>query len=457
MKKSSLKPTLNPVWKKIYYAVGIFVLLFLVFILINGGFQVNASKTMLILVIIGIVFFICLFFFSQFVLPVTNYQQRLKAANRLVNYLSGNHGPAIFITDGELRERKDERLKIGPGVILLDSASAAVLRTSTKFIGAIGPGIAFTEGSESIAGIVDLHIQNKRLGPRREENPFAPKGESESDAAYEARQERRKSTQAITRDGIEISANLSVVFKIDARAGLGNSQFGYEPQAVERAIIGRSINLQRSLDNPEREVEWHWLPTLLAVDLWREYVSKITLNELFPLSKDAPSQLQVVLSQMRQRLTEENYQVLDEYGRIQNITEKSNEYRILKTRGIRLIAVSVTSIYLPPDIEEQLIKRWKSSWLDFAKRERATINNKHAVEIQNGKDQAYMDFSYGATHYLGSIPTEKQLTEKEILKSLINGNQYLIKQIPGLLSELQMEDITLRDILEWIDSPEGES
>ena len=117
-----------------------------------------------------------------------------------------------------------------------DSASAAVLRTSTKFLGAIGPGIAFTEAEDSIAGVVDLHIQNHKLGPKIEENPFMPKNESESDAAYEARQKRRSETRAITRDGIEICANVSVVFKIDARAGLGNSQFGFEFRQLKEQL-----------------------------------------------------------------------------------------------------------------------------------------------------------------------------------------------------------------------------
>ncbi len=454
MKKKKIHSTINPIWKKIYYAIGLFFVLLITLTLLNGGFVINFSKLALIVFIFIVAFIFCLYFFSQFVLPVTNYQQRLKAASRLMSYLSGNHGPAVFLEDGELRERKDERLKQGPGVILLDSASAAVLRTPTKFLGAIGPGIAFTESEDSIAGIVDLHIQNHKLGPRIEENPFEDKKDGESEAAFEARQKRRSETRAITRDGIEICANVSVVFKIDARAGLGNSQFGFEPQAVERAIVGRSIDFDKPNDSPDRITSWKWLPTLLAVDIWREYISKITLNELFPLSKNDPNLLDIILKQMRQRMVEETHQVLDEYGRMVNKTEVSQEYQILHDRGIKVIAVNIPNIYLPKTIEDSLVKRWKSNWLDYAKKEKMTISAKHAVEINDGSEQALMDFAYASTHYLGSIPSNENLSANHILKSLINGTQYFFQQTPGLLIELQSEQNSLRDLLEWVESSE---
>ncbi len=454
MKKRKLHATINPVWKKIYYALGLFFVLALTLTLLNGGLLANMGKLAAIIFIFLTAFIVCLYFFSQFILPVTNYQQRLQAAARLMSYLSGNHGPAVFLENGEVRERKDERLKHGLGVILLDSASAAVLRTPTKFLGAVGPGIAFTEPDHSIAGTVDLHIQNHKLGPRIEENPFEPQGAGESEAAYEARQKRRSETRAITRDGIEICANVSVVFKIDAKEGLGNTQFGFETQAVERAIVGRSIDFDKPNDSPERITSWKWLPTLLAVDIWREYVSKITLNELFPLSKDAPNLLDTILKQMRQRMVQETHQVLDEYGRIQNETEVSREFKILRERGIKVIAVNIPNIYLPKAIEDSLVDRWKSNWLEFVIKEKSTIDEKHALEMNHGTDQAIMDFAYAATHYLGSVAQHKKLSPHDLLNALVNGTQYLYQQTPSLLVELQAEQNKLRDLLEWLQASE---
>ena len=39
-------------------------------------------------------------FFAQFVLPVNKLQDRWKVVERLVTYLMGGHGPAIFIENG---------------------------------------------------------------------------------------------------------------------------------------------------------------------------------------------------------------------------------------------------------------------------------------------------------------------------------------------------------------------
>ena len=63
-----------------------------------------------------------------------------------------------------------------------------------------------------------------------------------------------------------------------------------------------------------------------------------------------------------------------------------------------------------------------------------------------------MDYAYASTHELGAISTDKHLSRYDVLKSLLNGNEYLIDQIPELLSELQNEKATIREIIEWVDS-----
>ncbi len=56
-------------------------------------------------------------FFAQFVLPVRTAADRQKIVDRLFTYLSGGHGPALFIENGKVREHQGERLKKGPGVV----------------------------------------------------------------------------------------------------------------------------------------------------------------------------------------------------------------------------------------------------------------------------------------------------------------------------------------------------
>ncbi len=89
--------------------------------------------------------------------------------------------------------------------------------------------------------------------------------------------------RALTRDGIEVFPNISVTFKIDAiPAGPGKkgSHFGFNADAVEKAARSEGIN-PNTASEEKRRVEWNQLPALMAADLWREYISKFTLSELF--------------------------------------------------------------------------------------------------------------------------------------------------------------------------------
>jgi hypothetical protein len=225
------------------------------------------------------------------VLPVRTFRERQKIFDRLLTYLSGRHGPAIFVRDGKQIKGFEEEKKNGPGLLWLDSASAAVTRTAAKFENTIGPGVHFTKKGESIAGTVDLHTQRQSLGPRDAEIPFASQKEEQSDDEYSQIQKRRLEVSAWTRDGIEVVPNISVVFKIDAQPAKdddGGSRFGYAPEPVRQAITGEGINPGAPSDAPRRKVAWNQLPALIAADLWREYLSKFTLAELFETSQPGP-------------------------------------------------------------------------------------------------------------------------------------------------------------------------
>jgi hypothetical protein len=257
----------------------------------TGGIAVNLINLIVDAVLFFMGLMLWLAFFAQFVLPVRTLRERQKIFDRLLAYLSGGHGPSIFIENGRIRERQGESKKKGPGVLWLDSASAAVTRTASSFKQAIGPGVHFTQSGEFLASTVDLHPQVQVLGPRETEQPFAAKTDTQSDEEFEQIQRRRLEVSALTRDGIEVVPSVRVEFKIDAAAIQGNqpgSHFGYDAEAVRRAITGEGINPSAPGDAPRRRVAWNQLPALVAVDLWREYLSKFTLAQLFEASQPLP-------------------------------------------------------------------------------------------------------------------------------------------------------------------------
>ncbi len=91
--------------------------------------------------------------------------------------------------------------------------------------------------------------------------------------------------------GSKIVPNISVIFKIDAVPAKGKekgSRFGFDQDAAERAARGEGINASSGKEEP-KHVAWNQLPALIAADLWREYLSKFTLNDLFSASFEPPS------------------------------------------------------------------------------------------------------------------------------------------------------------------------
>ncbi|MCI0550968.1 MAG: hypothetical protein L0287_08430 [Anaerolineae bacterium] len=271
-----------------------------------GGIQAGLLDIFIDLVcIFPVLLLLWIAFFAQFVLPVHTFRDRQKIFSRLLTDLFGGHGPALFIENGVIKEHSGERLKNGPGVLWLDSASAAVTRSAVAIRQTIGPGVHFMESGEFIAGTVDLHIQSQLVGPRESDKPFDPKTDAMSDEEFHQVQDRRKQVSALTRDGIEVLPNISVSFRVDTgfpTEGQPGSRFGYrtgvtkrakeneakDKEAIRKAILGEGINPNIQPDSPRHRVAWNQLPAALAVDVWREYVAKFTLDELFAPDQVVP-------------------------------------------------------------------------------------------------------------------------------------------------------------------------
>jgi len=239
-------------------------------------------------------------FFAQFVLPVRSLEDRRKIFDRLIADLFGGHGPAMFIRNGEVIKREGEENKKGPGVLWFDTASAAVTRTALKIKQTLGPGVHFIDSGEYIAGTVDLHIQSQTINV---DNPFM---DSDDDIDEDGSENRRKKVSALTRDGIEVVPTLSISFRVDTgfpREDESGSRFGYrtgitkkaredeekDKEAIRKAILGEGIK-PNEIEPSRKRVAWNELPASLAVDVWREYASKFTLDELFKPEQDVPPQ-----------------------------------------------------------------------------------------------------------------------------------------------------------------------
>lgn len=438
-----------------------------------GGPQENFWPILIDLALfyLGIVFW--MFFFSQFILPVNNFYKRRKAFGRLWNYLFGTHGPVIFIENGEILKHAGEMDRAARGIFLLDTASAAVLRTDVEYTRAVGPGIIFNEVNPTSGLLdeiregftVDLHRQSQFFGPREDENPFEKAG-NEAPAAYSERQKRRWQTSGRTRNGFEIVPNVIVAFQLDVIPGEGHTQFGYNEAPVFRALTSGGIDPDLASDSPRKNVSWNELPGFLAADVWRETAAMFTFDELFqdlpaeivlPGTTDRTSRsprkpstgLEFINTYLRQRLTQSEVDMLDGSGHVIG-KMPSQEYKQLKERGIKVNGAFVVNLRFEDAVEEELIRRWKSTWKQRAQAERGKIDEEMDKCRIVGQERAMQEYSQAASQSLSKLSPGIARDSTTILTELVEGTLGLVVRNPRWNNTMSDEKNILLDLINWL-------
>lgn len=410
-------------------------------------------------------------FFAQFSLPVRIVGERLRAWQHLLLYALGRHGPAISVEDGEIRENKSESLRKGRGVILLDTASAGVLRTPGEFTRAVGPGVVFTRKNERLAGVVDLHKQTKFIGPKPGINVFAPKSPGETDEEYQARCAARDETIGLTRDGIAIVPNIIAVFGLYTDSKRWPPRFEYRKESVWRAIVGEGINLDVPETLPEkRRMVWNWLPAYLAVDVWRDLVRRYTLTELFDAKFPDPKApgdssrkltgMQVIADEVANHFRSREVAVLDEFGRYQwdddgNLkTMPSEEWKMMQARGLKVLTILVTNLRFQETVEQQLITDWQTTWETKVgdlggESERIRIQKADQVQMK-----ALQDYATWTSERLYRRLLDKNGSEQpdaiESLEMMLSDLQEHVAKELNLRRRMTNEWDDLQDLLDWL-------
>ena len=134
------------------------------------------------LVLFAVVVMVANLFNAQFLLPVYSMRERLDVFRTFNNFIFGGHGPLVFVRDGEIISHLGESERSGPGVALVNSNSAVVVGSAVY-----GPGLVFTGGAR-IGKVMDLRKQVRTS----------------------------RDVRAVTRDGIEVSTDITIQFSISA-------------------------------------------------------------------------------------------------------------------------------------------------------------------------------------------------------------------------------------------------
>jgi hypothetical protein len=393
----------------------------------------------IVILLVALPFWI--FFFAQFILPVRRFADRMRIFEHLQLYALGAHGPAVIVENGIIRQREGEQRRRGPGIIWLDTASAAVLRTPTFFTRTVGPGVVFNHHHEYIAATVDLHNQTQTMGPRDTEDNDDPFKAAKDHPDYGDIQKRRWETSAMTRDGIEIVASISINFGINSPPdSYKNPQtpFGYSDQNV--------YNFVRN--NVTSEIIGR-----MVVDIWREYVRRFKLSQLFeaPETDTTKTVLQTIIGMVNARLGYTKVNEMDEFGRLTKREVDSLEYLQIQAMGVKVNA-SFRRLWFEPDVEQKLIGAWTTNWLKSAEKEHDQVERQRALRMRMGHESALQEFANSASQEIGvQFPHNRS----EALELLLHGTLRGSLRSATLQRRMTSEANELSDLIQWLRENSG--
>lgn len=404
------------------------------------GIEITWRPILIALMIFFGILLVSIAVVSQFILPVRTLSERFNSFIRLLDVFAGLRGPVIFVENGEAIEAFKERERRGAGVLLIDYSSSAVLRTETEFRTPSGPGIVFSAPGERLAETLDLRRQARLI---RGSTPNGP-GTSSLD----------NPTLAMTQDGFPISADLFVSFILDPghtsspREGKHPNLPPYEfyPPAAERAVL-------RHTYGEKDDIPWTELPARLMVDLWREAIKNYSIDNLLDQSKGAPAALDAIRQAIHTRLSQPLSSEITSGG-VHRKT--SREYMLLSSRGIRILAVGISNIYLPEEILAERALLWCESWSGEVD---ATLNQALKKEVAagvEGERQAYETLATTVTEKLRqSLARGEQPKMTEVLSGIFQEALQLSNQ-RDLVADGPVLAQRIREILEQLAAPDDD-
>jgi hypothetical protein len=290
-----------------------------------------------------LLFRVCLFFVAQFALPISEWEDRKKAYERLVLFTRGKHGPAIFVQHGEKIFRQGELDSTNPGVALVDASSAVVLvqhddvksislpseeewEASMKQSSAQpakkkrksaayepkepevkGPGVVFTEKGQKIDDVVDLRKQTRtsdflkvytRNGIKVKskvtvvfslaeppEKMFVGYMGGKQPTDLKILKVKKTDTETIINGGVELDVDDAIeILRGSLPMFESPPSRPFVPYPVDQDRVRRAVFNQAQDWNKGKLIPWHSAPLEVATDVFRRIMSDVPSNNLFSVS-----------------------------------------------------------------------------------------------------------------------------------------------------------------------------
>lgn len=345
-------------------------------------------------------FLVSLAIVARFILPARTEYERWRVFGRLLDYVFGQHGPAVFVRDGQLVAARTERLRYGPGIALVDAASALALEYESPPYAYLRPRRfrrrrvvpRLRQGTSTRLWRLEKQFRKRQdagqllarplylwrwfriytwrfihrsgfmrwlaesqgysirwLQTARVEGPgivFIEPGETLRETLDLRRQFRMRQARALTRDGLEVDGRVTVIFRLAGGEAAAHTPrthpaFVFDRDNAFQAVYGSPIN-SRPPDGADLGEVKHWadLPAFVACDIFRDLMATYTLDSLFHPTTEGSAPIQTARQTFRQRLQAEP---------------------VLRQRGIEILVANF-NLSLPEPVQKQRLESWQVEW-----------------------------------------------------------------------------------------------
>jgi hypothetical protein len=151
---------------------------------------------------------------------------------------------------------------------------------------------------------------------------------------------------------------------------------------------------------------------------------------------------------VKARLTQPEVDIFDDHGVRGVGTIPSPEYKLLQSRGLKVLGVSISTIRFHPTIDDTIINRWSASWLKTAEEEKKQIERRLNITLTAGQDQAIRQY---AEKLSVDLLRKKPEGAPETLKTLVMRSRAIIIENEQLRKRMAEEQETFEEIIKWME------
>ncbi len=305
----------------------------------------------------------------------------------------------LLVSEGRVDPDGPDRLKKvgGPGYLSIRPDSAVVTCRGGHLYRVLGPGFHKLEPFERIWDAVDLR-----------------------------RQRRKVTVEAITRDGIPVSAEVETFFQVDdgGRQADELQHYPFDPQTILRLTT-----MKRARDGGEIQ-RWPELVAGKAKGALRNKLESMKLEELFALQHTDHTPLDTLSAEIEQ-LTREG----------------------IRNWGVKVEAVRVGPVQpVHESVSERWVQHWRVRWDRAIRRWNAEAKTKGWEKVEEARIHAEADLLLRTLEKWSEVLEESGETSQEVLAQLLQMRfmdvlRSMTDQDPFVQTAVLEQAETLREML----------